>query len=85
MPPKTCMQIMRFNLALQALKKNPAQSLTALSYQFDYYDQAHFINEFKTFTGFSPSAYLKSRFLLGEQLGWKEEVEEEKVFLQLKK
>jgi AraC-like DNA-binding protein len=39
-------------------KKN--ESLTSIAYGCGYFDQSHFIKEFKSFTGLTPSAYLKS-------------------------
>ena len=38
----------------------PGQSFTELGYEAGFYDQAHFIKEFKSFTGESPSQYFSS-------------------------
>ncbi len=38
----------------------PGESLTGLGYEAGYYDQAHFIKEFKTFTGQTPESYFSS-------------------------
>ena len=35
-----------------------ADSLTRIAYENEYYDQAHFIKDFKEFTGVSPKAFL---------------------------
>jgi AraC-like DNA-binding protein len=32
-------------------------SLTALAYECEYYDQAHFIKDFKEFTGLTPKEF----------------------------
>lgn len=36
---------------------NPSQSLTELGYEAGFYDQAHFIKEFKNFTGTTPESF----------------------------
>jgi AraC-like DNA-binding protein len=36
-------------------------SMADLAYEFNYYDQSHFINEFRRFTGLAPSQYMKDR------------------------
>jgi AraC-like DNA-binding protein len=40
---------------------NPVTSLTALGYEAGFYDQAHFIKEFKTFTGDTPQEFFSDR------------------------
>lgn len=56
--PKEFMRIIRFHKALYTLQNNPTMSFTALAYQCGYYDQAHMTNEFKLFSGYTPSQYL---------------------------
>ncbi|MFD0878251.1 helix-turn-helix domain-containing protein, partial [Massilia pinisoli] len=34
-----------------------SESLTAIAYEGNYYDQAHFIKDFKAFTGVSPKKF----------------------------
>jgi len=34
-------------------------NLTKIAYESDYYDQAHFIKDFKKFTGTTPKEFLK--------------------------
>lgn len=54
--PKLYCKINRFQHSLQLVaKKN--MSLTSVAYECGYSDQSHFIRDFKTFTGFKPSAY----------------------------
>jgi AraC-like DNA-binding protein len=52
-------KIKRFQFSLKLIAKHD-QPLTAIAYDCGYFDQSHFIKEFKTFTGLTPSAYLKS-------------------------
>lgn len=50
--PKLFARIVRFNMLLCNPVKAP--SLTQLAYEYGYYDQAHFIEDFKAFSGYSP-------------------------------
>jgi AraC-like DNA-binding protein len=52
-------KIRRFQLSLKLVARND-QPLTSIAYESGYFDQSHFIKEFKSFTGLTPSAYLKS-------------------------
>jgi AraC-like DNA-binding protein len=36
-------------------------SMADLAYEFNYYDQSHFINDFKRFIGLTPMLYIKDR------------------------
>jgi AraC-like DNA-binding protein len=54
--PKLFSKINRFQNSLQLLIKNES-SLTAIAYDCGYFDQSHFIREFKSFTGYTPSGY----------------------------
>ena len=62
--PKDLKQIYRFNAALNAIDPNQI-NWTHLALECDYYDQAHFNNQFKNFSGLTPSEYvrLRNRFL----------------------
>jgi len=52
--PKSFMRVMRFQRALTQWQNLP--TFTAI--ESDYYDQSHFIRDFKAFTGLLPSEYL---------------------------
>ncbi|MFT3935979.1 MAG: helix-turn-helix domain-containing protein [Chitinophagaceae bacterium] len=56
--PKKFASIVRFNMALENLKG--ASSLTAISYQNNFFDQAHFIKDFKMFTGETPESFKRT-------------------------
>lgn len=63
----------RFLLALDAVKRSvgrPEPRLTALALDHGYFDQAHFIKEFRRFTGMTPSQYRKSPHLMGINFFW---------------
>jgi AraC-like DNA-binding protein len=57
---KTFSRIIRFNALLQKSDFND-QSLTDIALTFGYYDQSHFIQDFKAFSGLNPRAYFLER------------------------
>jgi AraC-like DNA-binding protein len=59
--PKFHNKINRFQQSLKLITDNN-NSLTSIAYDCGYFDQSHFIKDFKSFTGFTPSAYLKNKF-----------------------
>ncbi|SFE42059.1 Helix-turn-helix domain-containing protein [Chitinophaga sp. CF118] len=59
--PKSFNKINRFQLSLRLIAKNE-QPFTSIAYECGYFDQSHFIRDFKSFTGVTPSAYLENRF-----------------------
>jgi AraC-like DNA-binding protein len=56
--PKKFASIVRLKHAIKM--KASSSSLTELSYELGFYDQAHFIKEFKSFTGDTPENYFSS-------------------------
>jgi len=57
--PKKFASIIRFNTILSSLNKT--KSLTDICYENNFFDQAHFIKDFKHFTGDTPENF--NRFL----------------------
>ncbi|MBC7892061.1 MAG: AraC family transcriptional regulator [Sphingobacteriaceae bacterium] len=57
MSPKLFNRVLRFQAVFQRAQLDPAATLTALSLESGYYDQAHFIRDFRAFTGLAPRAY----------------------------
>ncbi|PMJ99494.1 helix-turn-helix domain-containing protein [Vibrio sp. 10N.261.55.A7] len=55
--PKQLGKLIRLQSALKVML-NEDESLTDVAYQNDYYDQSHFIKDFKEFTGVSPKEFL---------------------------
>jgi AraC-like DNA-binding protein len=53
---KSFARLVRFKSLIGSYKKGDS-TLTKVAYDFGYYDQAHFILDFKQFTGYSPNAY----------------------------
>lgn len=59
--PKQYQRIMRFNAVLAHLRRNPSQrNWCWIADQFGYFDQTHFIKEFKFFYGKTPAEYSTS-------------------------
>jgi len=58
--PKMYLKILRFNQACRMLNNNPRVRWIELVHQCGYYDQSHFIHEFKTIMKQSPRQYLMS-------------------------
>lgn len=56
MSPKLYSRVNRFQNSI-VLLGNERTSLTSVAYECGYFDQSHFIREFKSFTGFVPSAF----------------------------
>ncbi|SEM58027.1 transcriptional regulator, AraC family [Chitinophaga rupis] len=52
--PKSFFSVQRFNKSLR-LVRSANMSLTNIAYECGYYDQAHFIREFRSYTGITPS------------------------------
>ncbi len=55
--PKQLSKTIRLQATLKMLLNKQFTSLTALAYENDYYDQAHFIKDFKDLTGFTPKEF----------------------------
>ncbi len=59
--PKSFLKIVRFQKALQEIELTKTIDWTRVSFESGYYDQSHFIQDFKQFSGFTPTQYLQSR------------------------
>jgi AraC-like DNA-binding protein len=57
--PKLYARLLRVENARQALKQNIDYSLTDLGLQLGFYDQSHFIREFKAIVGMTPGGYIE--------------------------
>lgn len=57
--PKQFQRVLRFNELLQVVKREEEISWSAVSAACGYFDQAHFIKEFKRFCGINPKAFLE--------------------------
>jgi AraC-like DNA-binding protein len=57
--PKLFSRIIRFNTAIALKMNNPERSWTDIAHGCGYYDQMHFIKDFKLFSGITPTQYFK--------------------------
>lgn len=55
--PKQLSKTIRLQTTIKHLLNKEYASLTALALESEYYDQAHFIKDFKEFTGFTPKEF----------------------------
>lgn len=55
--PKVFSRVCRFLHICNTMEEHKSKSLTELAYDCGYYDQSHFINEFKEFSGFTPKDF----------------------------
>lgn len=57
-PPRQYMKIMRFQKAVLEIEKAGSVHWSEIALRNGFYDQAHFIHDFRNFSGFTPSKYL---------------------------
>lgn len=56
--PKQLGKVIRLQTALKMLLNKKSKNLTDIAYKSEYFDQAHFIKDFKEFTGINPKEFL---------------------------
>lgn len=59
MSPKQLSKVIRLQTALKMMLNKKDITLTKIAYESQYYDQAHFIKDFKEFTGTNPKEFLQ--------------------------
>ncbi|MGZ8558657.1 MAG: DUF6597 domain-containing transcriptional factor [Chitinophagaceae bacterium] len=64
MGPKQLSKVVRMQATLKMMKQKRFSSLTSIAYENGYYDQSHFIKEFKEFTGMSPKLFFSDNLTL---------------------
>lgn len=63
--PKALARVLRFQRAIHLLERAPGGSLTDVAYECGYYDQAHFIRDFRVFAGATPGTFLGRQVPIG--------------------
>jgi AraC-like DNA-binding protein len=61
LPPKMFARVLRFSQAVRLLNGSPATAWTQIAHDCGYYDQAHFIRDFRAFAGSTPGEYARAR------------------------
>ena len=61
MPPKMWLRVQRFQVAVRALHKKVDIPWATLALECGYYDQSHFANDFRAFSGIDPTTYSVQR------------------------
>jgi AraC-like DNA-binding protein len=59
--PKDFLKIIRFQKAIEEIEKCSIINWTSLAIDCGFYDQSHFIGDFKSISGFTPGQYLEKR------------------------
>lgn len=67
--PKSYLKTIRFRTILDKIT-NGHHTPTEIDYLHKYYDQAHFINDFKTYTGYSPKKIIDQVSIQQNDLTW---------------
>lgn len=65
--PKEFLKVIRFQKAIFEIEKYHDINWASLAYDCGFYDQSHFIADFKSFSGFTPSEYMARK---GENLNY---------------
>jgi AraC-like DNA-binding protein len=71
MSPKQLGKVIRLQTALKMLLDQKSENLTDIAYKSEYFDQAHFIKDFKKFTGINPKEFLTNENLALSALFYK--------------
>lgn len=56
--PKQFLRVMKFQQTLQSIEQTSIPNWSQLALECGYYDQAHFINDFRSFSGLTPNEYM---------------------------
>jgi AraC-like DNA-binding protein len=59
--PKEFLKVIRFQKAIRQIENQISIDWSQISFDCGFYDQSHFIADFKGFSGFTPSGYMKQR------------------------
>lgn len=62
--PKQLGKVVRLQTALKLLLNQKTETFTEIAYESEYYDQNHFIKDFKEFTGITPKEFLSDEQMI---------------------
>jgi AraC-like DNA-binding protein len=69
MPPKLFLRVHRFQAATRALYQGVEISWAELALSCGYYDQSHFANDFRAFSGIDPTSYSRQAPMAESRFG----------------
>lgn len=69
--PKQLGKVIRLQATLQMMINQKFETLTEIAYENDYFDQNHFIKDFKEFTGITPKEFLGNESMMLSALFYK--------------
>ncbi len=69
--PKQLGKVIRLHSALHMMLNDEEESLTNIAYENEYFDQAHFIKDFREFIGVSPKEFLGNEHMALSSLFYK--------------
>ncbi len=69
--PKQLAKVIRLQTAINLMLNDESESLTNIAYKSEYYNQSHFIKDFKEFTGVSPKQFLGNKNMALSSLFYK--------------
>lgn len=59
--PKSFLKVIRFQKAIQEIETTQKANWARIAIECGFFDQAHFINDFKAFSGYTPNEYLQTK------------------------
>ncbi len=65
--PKTYIRIVRFNSTIYLHHQNEHYNLTQLGHEVGFFDQSHFIREFKSFSSLTPKDFFEKELTVSEK------------------
>jgi methylphosphotriester-DNA--protein-cysteine methyltransferase len=69
--PKQLSKVIRLQATLQMLINQNSETLTEIAYESEYFDQNHFIKDFKEFVGVTPKEFLGNENMVLSSLFYK--------------
>lgn len=70
LPPKMLARILRFQHTLHLIENREFVSFTQVAYDGGFYDQAHFIKDFRQFTGLNPKKYFSENLEMAKHFAF---------------
>lgn len=70
--PKVLARIIRFQNTLQLIENKEFRSFTGVAHEGGFYDQAHFIKDFRDFTGLNPKQYFSENLEMAKHFSFDE-------------